>query len=389
MPHYFVDRRLILICKKNVLHFITLYFQDEIGISNGWKDYIIFNHKGGVGKTTLTHNIGYSLNQKGYNVLLVDADPQMNLSSAVFDAQTYGLLFTDSDPWSDELLSRTTLSQYVQSYLDKDISESEVKFYHKQTNNGKKFHLLRGDLDFFDLESRINVDLLNYSNAKRSLTIMQRSIDELANDYNFVLIDCSPNASSIVNAILLTISHYFVCPVKPDYFSKQAIGNLEGIFKRWYAPETLGRYFADQTQTGLRKAPKFAGLIINDARRQARNDNNTINVHDNSANRLNSIAMTFVEFALGTGRALSTSEFKSAFEQSEPYKISFVNSITNNVICVAEEAHKCVYELTQEDVTANYEGAGLNQSFSLNVDENLELFKRRIDTIADGFIKLK
>ena len=348
-----------------------------------------FNHKGGVGKTTLTHNIGYSLNQKGYNVLLVDADPQMNLSSAVFDAQTYGLLFTDSDPWSDELLSRTTLSQYVQSYLDKDISESEVKFYHKQTNNGKKFHLLRGDLDFFDLESRINVDLLNYSNAKRSLTIMQRSIDELASKYDFVLIDCSPNASSIINAILLTVSHYFVCPVKPDYFSKQAIGNLEGIFKRWYAPETLGRYFADQTQTGLRKAPKFAGLIINDARRQVRNDNNAINVHDNSASRLNSIAMSFVQFAISTGRALSESEFRDAFDQAEPYKINFVNSITNNVMSIAEEAHKCVYEMTQDDITNNFRKVGLSQSVSLSHDENFKLFKQKIDEIADGFIKLK
>ena len=64
-----------------------------------------FNHKGGVGKTTLTHNIGYSLNQKGYNVLLVDADPQMNLSSAVFDGFSKEQdLYSPDDPWSDELL---------------------------------------------------------------------------------------------------------------------------------------------------------------------------------------------------------------------------------------------------------------------------------------------
>lgn len=43
----------------------------------------MFSHKGGVGKTTLVHNLGYILADRGKRVLLIDADPQMNLTSAV------------------------------------------------------------------------------------------------------------------------------------------------------------------------------------------------------------------------------------------------------------------------------------------------------------------
>ena len=43
----------------------------------------VFSHKGGVGKTTLVHNLGYILADRGKRVLLIDADPQMNLTSAV------------------------------------------------------------------------------------------------------------------------------------------------------------------------------------------------------------------------------------------------------------------------------------------------------------------
>ena len=52
-----------------------------------------FNHKGGVGKTTLVHNLGFILADKGYKVLLIDADPQMNLTAAIYGLSTSVLIF--------------------------------------------------------------------------------------------------------------------------------------------------------------------------------------------------------------------------------------------------------------------------------------------------------
>jgi cellulose biosynthesis protein BcsQ len=48
----------------------------------------LFNHKGGVGKTTLVPNLGFILADQGQRVLLIDADPQMNLTAAMYGLST-------------------------------------------------------------------------------------------------------------------------------------------------------------------------------------------------------------------------------------------------------------------------------------------------------------
>ena len=74
----------------------------------------VFSHKGGVGKTTLVHNLGYILADRGKRVLLVDADPQMNLTSAVAgftDSVTYGE--DGSEPWLEFLSTYPNLSSFL------------------------------------------------------------------------------------------------------------------------------------------------------------------------------------------------------------------------------------------------------------------------------------
>ncbi|HVN61915.1 MAG TPA: ParA family protein, partial [Gaiellaceae bacterium] len=57
----------------------------------------IFNHKGGVGKTTLTMNLGAALSELGRRVLLVDSDPQCNLTSYLVDPEVVDDLLDHSD----------------------------------------------------------------------------------------------------------------------------------------------------------------------------------------------------------------------------------------------------------------------------------------------------
>jgi cellulose biosynthesis protein BcsQ len=61
------------------------------------KKIALFNHKGGVGKTTLTVNIADALASAGKRVLLVDADPQCNLTSFYLEEAALEEMLTDSD----------------------------------------------------------------------------------------------------------------------------------------------------------------------------------------------------------------------------------------------------------------------------------------------------
>jgi len=61
------------------------------------KRITVFNHKGGVGKTTLTYNIAAALSMLGKKVLLVDSDPQCNLSAYVIDGEVLDDLLDNSD----------------------------------------------------------------------------------------------------------------------------------------------------------------------------------------------------------------------------------------------------------------------------------------------------
>lgn len=61
----------------------------------------------------------------------------------------------------------------------------------------------------------------------------EQAIKKYQKEYDFVLIDTSPSASSIINALLVMSSDYFIAPVSPSFFSLQAIDNLSTIFNNW------------------------------------------------------------------------------------------------------------------------------------------------------------
>ena len=98
----------------------------------------VFSHKGGVGKTTLVHNIGYILANRGKKVLLMDADPQMNLTAAVAGF-TNPEGETENNAWLSFLNDYPNLSNFLN--LAAQEKADSLKFYStRQVYTYKKKH---------------------------------------------------------------------------------------------------------------------------------------------------------------------------------------------------------------------------------------------------------
>ena len=159
----------------------------------------VANQKGGVGKTTTTFNLGVALSKLGKKVLLVDSDPQGDLTTCM------GYYKTDDIPTLANLME--------QAINDEPIKSDKTILHHKENVD-----LIPSNLDL----SAISFTLINAISRER---VMANCLKNIKDKYDYVLIDCNPSLDMItLNA--LSCADKVIIPVQTQYLAARNMTQL-------------------------------------------------------------------------------------------------------------------------------------------------------------------
>jgi cellulose biosynthesis protein BcsQ len=227
----------------------------------------LFNHKGGVSKTTTTFNLGWMLAELGNKVLLVDADPQCNLSGLI-------LGYKGEDEF-DNYYSHDAHNNLKAglSPAFEAIPEKIKPVNCTPVPDCENLLLLPGHIGISEYDVALGI-AQELSGSIQTLQNLPGSIYYLvsitAAQYNtdFVIFDLNPSLSAFNQNILMT-SDYFIVPNSPDYFSVMALESLKRIlprWKNWSDRASDNPILQNATYPFPRKDPKFLGNVIQNFR---------------------------------------------------------------------------------------------------------------------------
>ena len=212
----------------------------------------VFNNKGGVGKTTLTFHLAQALSSLGKKVLMLDADPQCNLTIYSISVDKIHEIWEQEDECLDvgiEEFKRRSSASTVNKlhkeprslhYLLQPTIEGtgEHKKLPPPVNIAKNLDIIPGRLSIHEYEEKISS---RWSDAYRGDALAIRTITRVRTlaeeygelySYDYVIVDTSPSLGVFNKTIISTVDGFFV-PAAPDMFSLYGIRNIGSSLKKW------------------------------------------------------------------------------------------------------------------------------------------------------------
>lgn len=266
----------------------------------------VFNNKGGVGKSTLSFHLASALSEMGNKTLMIDLDPQSNLTLQCISPDELEALWTEEEPFIEDFQS--ALEESGESFEDFVKKPRSIHCLLKPIEDGvfesyslgsvyeinENLGLIPGRLSLHSYEDRVSKSwsdaFLGDPQAIRVITSIRNICLEAGKKYGYeyVIIDTSPSLG-ILNRVIISMSTGFFVPCMPDMFSTFGITNIGQALKIWKTQfETMYSLLSDKKRAVFpEKYVKFLGFTIYNARKYTGQNNlDLANAHYSYVNRI-------------------------------------------------------------------------------------------------------
>lgn len=360
------------------------------------KSISVFNNKGGVGKTTLTFHLGHALAAKGFRVLMIDADPQCNLTIYAMDQESIHEIWKAEDAFIDQGFDNARASMHEKDLKACLAEPRSLHFLLKPTEEGtgelgslpppvrlaSNLDLLPGRLTLHLYEEKIaerwagvyRGDPLAIRTVTKIREIAQQYTQK--SSYDYVIVDTSPSLGSLNKIIISTVDGFFI-PAFPDLFSLYGIRNIGKALSSWRSEfDVIYKLISDEKRQSFPvNFVTFLGYTIYNAKKYAGSGNrwNLAAAHFNYANQIPATIKDFIDTNLR--------EHLSDNLLAEPIGGDAVMHTHNTFPAMAQHYHVPMWEVPdQESVQDDHKNTILGASTKYRVT------KEKYATFCDGLL---
>lgn len=226
----------------------------------------LYNHKGGVSKTTTTFNLLHFLADQGKKVLVVDADPQCNMTELCLSQTIATLDEQNANTGVIQELPGTSLLDILRPRIDGNIAEIDVDAI-KTVQVTQNIDIIRGSVELNAIEDSIaeahSQRFSTKTHEKQTYVAISDMLTRFGQkrNYDYIFLDVGPSSGALTRSCFLACDGFFI-PVAPDRFNVQAIQTLSIIIRRWLTEHS--QVVKDFKTLGLPVAigkPIFLGAI--------------------------------------------------------------------------------------------------------------------------------